>query len=495
MHSQFRQLEREKLNEELMKPVKDRIIIATQVVEAGVDVSAYTLISELAPWASLVQRIGRCNRTGEDGPGRVFWIDLDIEKHHAPYESGDLQFTHEQLVALKGKDVSPKALEDFKQERAITLDFVPTHVLRRRDLLDLFDTTPDLSGNDIDIARFVRGDEKDSDVQVYWREFGLGVPGKDETFPNRLELCRVQIGIFREFLKKEKKGKRPLAYLWDHLERVWRKIGDPDREVHPGQTILLPATSGGYSIEIGWDEDSPEPVKPVALDESDRQLQEAIGDDLNSCGPEFTIVEHTEHVCTELEKSLKGLGNLPDGWSGHLTRAARWHDAGKAHDVCQRGMRKANPELDPNKLWAKSGKSGRLSYDRPRFRHELASALAALHHGLPFEAVYVIAAHHGKVRLSIRSLPDEIPPDSPDTLFAQGVHDGDTLNEVELGDEKCPALTLDLTPMRLGGEKSWTAQVLALRDALGPFRLAYMESLLRSADLQASKQERKGWKA
>ncbi|SIO61241.1 CRISPR-associated endonuclease/helicase Cas3 [Singulisphaera sp. GP187] len=495
VHSRFRQSDRKRLNEELMEPAKDRIIVATQVVEAGVDISVQTLITELAPWSSLVQRIGRCNRTGVDGPGRVFWIDLDSDKLGAPYEPPALRFAREQLVKLIGQDVSPKALDVFKNHESITLDFVPTHVLRRRDLLDLFDTTPDLSGNDIDVAPYIRGDEKDSDVQVYWRKVGSPFPEKDAKVPNRLELCRVPIGAFRTFLRKEKKGKRPAAYLWDHLDGAWRQIRESEREVHPGMTVLLPAVAGGYSTKLGWDEDSSEAVEPVELDDEERPLEEAVGDDLNSCGPEYTIAEHTEHVCSQLDEFLSGLGDLPDGWSAHLRRAARWHDLGKAHDVFQGGVRKANPSLDSQKLWAKSGRSGRLSYDRPHFRHELASALAALQHGLPFEVVYLIAAHHGKVRLSIRSLPDERPPDQPGRLFAQGVHDGDTLTDVDLGDEKCPGLKLDLSPMQLGGATSWTAQALALRDAIGPFRLAYMEALLRSADLLASKEERKGWKA
>ncbi len=66
VHSRFRPAEREILNDSLMQPGLNRIIIATQVVEAGVDISARTLITELAPWASVVQRIGRCNRTGKD---------------------------------------------------------------------------------------------------------------------------------------------------------------------------------------------------------------------------------------------------------------------------------------------------------------------------------------------------------------------------------------------------------------------------------------------
>lgn len=153
VHSRYRPHERKKLNEQLQDKgaVADRIILATQVVEAGVDISSRTLITELAPWASIVQRIGRCNRTGDDGPGRVFWIALDMDKQAAPYEIIDLAFAREQLTKLDGRDVSPKALDDFKRQESIILPFEHKHVLRRRDLLDLFDTAPDLSGSDIDV--------------------------------------------------------------------------------------------------------------------------------------------------------------------------------------------------------------------------------------------------------------------------------------------------------------------------------------------------------
>jgi CRISPR-associated endonuclease/helicase Cas3 len=42
------------------------ICVSTQVVEAGLDVSAHRLWSELAPWASVIQRLGRLNRDGRD---------------------------------------------------------------------------------------------------------------------------------------------------------------------------------------------------------------------------------------------------------------------------------------------------------------------------------------------------------------------------------------------------------------------------------------------
>ncbi|MBV5323351.1 CRISPR-associated helicase/endonuclease Cas3, partial [bacterium] len=69
VHSRFRPAERatwrtDFLCREACGPEVKRIIVATQVVEAGVDISAVLLITDLAPWSSLVQRFGRCARWG-----------------------------------------------------------------------------------------------------------------------------------------------------------------------------------------------------------------------------------------------------------------------------------------------------------------------------------------------------------------------------------------------------------------------------------------------
>jgi len=108
-------------------------------------------------------------------------------------------------------------------------------------------------------------------------------------------------------------------------------------------------------------------------------------------------------------------------------------------------------------------------------------------------AAYLVAAHHGKVRLSIRSLPDEFRPPDDKSRFARGVWDGDKLPETAIASGLCaPEVKLDLDPMELGrssdGRLSWAERMLKLRDAaeLGPFRLAYLEALLRAADRRAS---------
>jgi CRISPR-associated endonuclease/helicase Cas3 len=155
-------------------------------------------------------------------------------------------------------------------------------------------------------------------------------------------------------------------------------------------------------------------------------------------------------------------------------------------------MRNANPALDPKQHWAKSGIHARLRHGRKHFRHELASALAALQQHLPFPVAYLIAAHHGRARLAIRALPGEEEPKDPEVLFALGVHDGDRLPTADLGEgQTWHESKLDLSPMQLGGESSWTGRALRLLAELGPFRLAYLEALLRAADVQASREEAK----
>jgi CRISPR-associated endonuclease/helicase Cas3 len=151
-------------------------------------------------------------------------------------------------------------------------------------------------------------------------------------------------------------------------------------------------------------------------------------------------------------------------------------------------------------LWAKSAQRGwrpkRDGREVKGFRHELAPALAWMlmaqleAHKEGDLVGYLIAAHHGRVRLSIRSLPDEMgDPTDPDRLFARGVWDGDKLPSIVLNGINVPAMTLDLSFMKMGHGvhgPSWLARAVALRERLGPFRLAYLETLLRAADMRIS---------
>ena len=73
----------------------------------------------------------------------------------------------------------------------------------------------------------------------------------------------------------------------------------------------------------------------------------------------------------------------------------------------------------------------------------------------------------------------------------RGIDDGETLLKCSLGagvEREETAISLGSTKLGCtqGGSASWTDRVLRLRDQLGPFRLAYLEMLLRIADETAS---------
>ena len=76
LHSRFRGVERKALLDRLITGPGDRgrIVVATQVVEAGLDLDAAVLVTEAAPWPSVVQRAGRCNRAGRVPDAELWWL-------------------------------------------------------------------------------------------------------------------------------------------------------------------------------------------------------------------------------------------------------------------------------------------------------------------------------------------------------------------------------------------------------------------------------------
>ncbi len=510
IHSRFRPEERKQWKQlfDSKTGAQNRIIVATQVVEAGVDMSSRLLVTDLAPYASLVQRFGRCNREGKDPEAFVYWVDRpldskdeklkdkavledsDWQKIARPYAWEDLQRAQDRIAGLSS--AAPADLPVHSDP------YRPAHVLRRRDVVDLFDTTPDLSGYDLDVSRFVRGGEE-RDVTVAWRELKGEAPGKKAPALTRNELCPVAIGEFREFLKgKNKQGKQREAWRWDALEGNWEKVAES--ELRPGLSLLVDATAGGYSEELGWSRESKEPVTPVALDKN--KVNEA-NDAFDADQQTFhwkkynqTLAAHSSEAKAAAEKILAALDGLPlSQWRAEVVDATHHHDWGKAHPVFQRTLHGADAQtFDP--LLAKSDRGGR--HGRKHFRHELASALALLQTGASDLMVYLAACHHGKVRLSIRAMPGETKPETKDALFARGLWQGEALPPVDLGDGVVTAeVQLDLTPMLLGavadGAPSWLERMIALRDELGVFRLAFLECLIRAADVRASSEPQDYW--
>jgi CRISPR-associated endonuclease/helicase Cas3 len=502
IHSRFRAPDRRSHQELLVEGTGDRIVVATQAIEAGVDVSARILFTELAPWSSLVQRFGRCNRGGEFNAegSNVYWMDLTFseDKDTAPYAAAELTDARAELNKLAA--VGPSTLSNINVDPPA----VVRPVIRRKDLIDLFDTTPDLAGHDLDISRYIR-DGEDNDVQVFWRDLGPAPfePAGKTPEPDRDELCGVALYRFQTFLKKlnEAKDGRKI-WQWDGLNEKW----SPSTRARPGGVYLIDHRVGGYDPLIGWTGEfatlkkETEWVLPVPEAEKGDAPDSTQSDPLTMIGKALTLEDHTSHVVAMLRSIIGELAiNLPPQWSVPLISAAQWHDVGKAMDDFQILLRSAADENAPDGILAKSGGSGgTMPPSRKQFRHELASALAWLANNENAEQgdliAYIIAAHHGKVRLSIRSLPDEKPPaDRITSMIARGIMDGDKLPAIRMDGVTMPETTLRLDLMRMGhdeeGRPSWLSRMITLRDSIGPFGLVWLEMLLRAADMRASATE------
>lgn len=493
IHSRFRPRDRAK-HQQLLFATGERIVVATQAIEAGVDVSARLLVTELAPWSSLVQRFGRCNRTGTIDDAEVLWIDLaDDEPLMRPYTVAECAAART-VLRSGSSDVSPRSLS---RVAAPPEPRVIRPVLRRKDLVDLFDTTPDLTGNDLDVSRYIR-DGDDTDVQVFWRDLGDQPLSAKESSPTRSELCSVSLPRFASFFDKLTKKKEFTPFTWDPLEEQWARVRRP----RAGGVYLLDSRAGGYSAAVGWTGEPADANNAVtAIPPASGSAQESNATDRGAAAANWiTIPEHTRHVVEKFTGIATALA-LPSATTATITVAAQWHDLGKAHAIFAEALKASTgtPPPDASAFYAKSPNRAQ-PYARPGFRHELASALAILLAApadLPERdlVAYLAAAHHGKVRLSIRSLPGETPPpDQPDAHCARGIIDGDIIPGaafVALGLGSSD-LALDLGFMELGEGThgaSWLARALALRDRIGPFQLAYLEALLRAADMRASAAE------
>ena len=416
VHSRFRPAERrawrgEFLDREACGPGTNRIIVSTQVVEAGVDISASLLVTELAPWPSLVQRFGRCARWG--GPGHVIVADPghDSDRKAAPYAKDQLDAARDACTALR--DVGPLHLERFEEENEESLPrlypYDPTHLLLRHELNELFDTSPDLSGADIDISRFIRSG-KERDVHVFWASIGDEDPPSSMK-PTRDELCSVPFLEARDWLcrsKSESLKPHVRAWVWDWLSRAWRTV--TRRDIYPGQTVLVESRVGGYRLARGWDRTSDEPVESVGADEEtgytrrlcwtrdndgwrpgERRVRvlppeehaDAAEDDesLSVTDDWQTIASHGLQVGREVERIATPLAPAQ---TEVLYLAGRWHDLGKAHPAFQCSIQADDrPERDdiataPDVAWpCRARNTYRIaSVDQRRgFRHELASTL------------------------------------------------------------------------------------------------------------------------
>jgi CRISPR-associated endonuclease/helicase Cas3 len=593
-----RKRDREERPQDRGKPIPadpGLICVSTQVIEAGVDVSAHRLWSELAPWPSVIQRLGRLNRDGRDQDAQARFWERPVEGGRrkdtriGPYEADDVARSKKLVVALAPLSMQEpfvQAVHNLEKQHAQDLEKAlqpkPEPMPRALDVHGLFSTECDVHGGFTDVSAFIRGADADADVIVFWRDWEKGEKGAPPPSGGDLdgpplevesEGCPVPFCRLRDMLQ----DKKARAWVWNEEGDSWERVAPGD--LRPGMVIMLHRGIGGYSTRLGWTGDSAHKLGAVPRAGRGRALRDDASSETDGHWARLDV--HLGDARREAASLCDALGLKDDAetlpsFCTAVVEAAALHDLGKVHPQWQKALpaapaltdgpwakfppvlaadvgadgsaiRKAVRELRPNAVflgvepcrrgrqdlrrlqWAVDRKLTRdeiesirrqsavrwAGYVRfcPGLRHEAGSALAMWRQyregGAPYPAlaVYLAAAHHGKVRTVLRSTTgagDDVfgVPRDPDALeFATGrwpfdfsvAKDGaeGTWSEGHffLTGHGWTGLVADLLgPWRAAADDPSDAGVVPASEPrhLGPFALAYLEALVRVADRRAS---------
>jgi CRISPR-associated endonuclease/helicase Cas3 len=588
------QRESKGLRNEVGRPLpNDRglICVSTQVVEAGVDVSARHLWSEIAPWPSVIQRLGRLNRDGRDQDAQAwFWeapAGASKERKQRgpvirPYEPEDVERGSRLVAGLEPLSLGRPFREALEKLKAVSvqgdleaaLQPRPEPMPRALDVYSLFSTERDVHGGFTDVSVFVRSSDPDADLTVVWREWGGGAKKAPPTGASldgvpldpSTEGCPVPFYRLRDALESAKAR----AWIWNDEDNKWEEIRPED--LRPGMVVMLHRETGGYSSTLGWTGNRSDTLDDVPRAGPGRTLRD---DERTEMGYWSRLDVHLEDARCEAEKLCKAV-LLSSDLHAAVVAAAGLHDLGKAHPQWQSALpglaaveggqwakcprvlgvdiaskdvedriarlvptvfpgawrladeqRRRNGEEVVCLRWAIDGRvrreeliqlraiegvlwAGEVPF-RPKMRHEAASALAMWHRyragqaSYPALAVYLVAAHHGKVRTVFRSLGINgndafgVPPQPPalawngqswplDFSIVKDGADGTwTPDGFVLNGHGWTGLVTDLLgPWRPDDTSSAGVVPVPEPKELGPFKLAYLEALVRVADWRAS---------
>lgn len=268
-------------------------VISTQALEVGVDYTFDALVTEMAPWPTLVQRLGRLNRDGASPLGEGTVVASWDEAHDAPsvrppsasvYGEQSLASTTELLRALAPSNADQvdlsfrgiQRLADSKDLEALTPTAARVATLHS-GLLPLLTHTRPTPNPDLPWGALISGPDAETpvEVSVAWRA-DLSIFDATTTPPHVNEdecvsVSRIALESFlngaqpastladmdaNETTVRAGSGKTPLdewqhIRVWDPTAETWR-VPLNARDAARAPRIVMHPNLGGYTPELGW---------------------------------------------------------------------------------------------------------------------------------------------------------------------------------------------------------------------------------------------------
>ncbi|MEZ5786475.1 MAG: type I-U CRISPR-associated helicase/endonuclease Cas3 [Xanthobacteraceae bacterium] len=276
---------------------KPLVIVATQCIEAGVDIDLDALITEAAPLDALRQRFGRLNRAGRniEPYAAIIAAKSDLSaRHDDPVYGKAIKPAWDHLREAAQK-VGAYEIVDFGLSAfAVRMDadvlapkadapvLLPAH-------LDLLSQTAPIPAANPDIALYLHGPSRQPDsITIIWRaDIDPENHRNEETCrlltlvpPRSGEAIELPIWAVRCWLTKRKapdhladvpaaEPEEESRAVGGEGRKVFRWTGDNERsrwiaasELRPGDTVVVPARYGGVD-DFGWNPESDTPVEDI----------------------------------------------------------------------------------------------------------------------------------------------------------------------------------------------------------------------------------------
>ncbi|QVL30003.1 type I-U CRISPR-associated helicase/endonuclease Cas3 [Telmatocola sphagniphila] len=505
--------------------------ICTSAGEVGVDLSADHLISDLTPLDSMMQRFGRVNRRGlgEANIDIFYEAEPDPKKEDDAFERArwKTKAILERLPvcdwSADRREAAPielRVLNLTKEERKAAFTPEPT-ILPVTDIL--FDawsltTIKEKMPGRPPVEPYLHGlptEWQPPEAHVAWRIEVGEITGKmlEEYAPADLledyplkphELLKDNASRIFERLKRLKVDATTPVWILSEDDSVKPlTLGDlikGDKEYLNYKTILLPPSAGGFASgmlasesttandvadecydvknlqirkRIFNEKEAPEEMKlerEIVFREGEDKDGEPIKiwywyvrpqstDSPNArATKEYFLQPHLDDAKQAAEQFVDNL-KMPEPLRTAVVVAAQFHDIGKRRKVWQNSLGNIGyPKFE----WAKSGRK-MAALELNRYRHEFGSVLDVTSH-FEFQKLdeaikelvfHLIAAHHGRAR-------PHFPVDEAFDPEPKGRNVEVVIKEV---------------PRRFA----------RLQRKYGRWGLAFLESLVRAADIQASK--------
>lgn len=391
IHSRFAPDDRSRKEEQVREwfgkdsRVAERLLVTTQVAEAGLNISAPLVISELCPADSLVQRAGRCARfvkPGEVVNGRVVVFKPSSGGGNAEKNEGNYWSPYPQVVIKLTEDALPgyqRVLLDWPKEQKLVnaaLDEIYGAWVRGEDYAEDLDKKGQpqkrrsgrlrpvdalgpferafRSHSPRDVEEILRNPEgRPLSVQVAIAE--SEEQARSEVSNGRYpETVNVPFGVFHRRMQHEN-----VPRLWEldpheakgKEDEVLRIASRPI----PGRTYLLLKDEAGYSEELGLTlSGAGRTLRWLNLNRAEREQEQGWeqtfkGHTLGTLGRASRMVELYTPFLEAWARAVFGDQSVPEEIAGALAdamkAAAMFHDVGKLDAEWQRIAREATREL------------------------------------------------------------------------------------------------------------------------------------------------------